>query len=157
MRRLMEKLGLTVNEQKTRLARVPEESFDFLGYTIGQFYDKDGKAFIGTQPSRKSLKRIIGRIHDETTPRWNLEPVEKRVDELNALLRGWSGYFNQGRVIHVYRIIQRYTDARLRRWLMRRQGKRGTGYRQYSNQYLHEVLGLYKLPESRAAVTKAKA
>ena len=157
MRRLMDKLGLTVNEQKTRLARVPEESFDFLGYTIGQFYDKDGKAFIGTQPSRKSLKRIIGRIHDETTPRWNLEPVEKRVDELNALLRGWSGYFNQGRVIHVYRIIQRYTDARLRRWLMRRQGKRGTGYRQYSNQYLHEVLGLYKLPESRAAVTKAKA
>ena len=157
MRRLMEKLGLTVNEQKTRLARVPEESFDFLGYTIGQFYDKDEKAFIGTQPSRKSLKRIIGRIHDETTPRWNLEPVEKRVDELNALLRGWSGYFNQGRVIHVYRIIQRYTDARLRRWLMRRQGKRGTGYRQYSNQYLHEVLGLYKLPESRAAVTKAKA
>ena len=157
MRRLMEKLGLTVNEQKTRLARVPEESFDFLGYTIGQFYDKDGKAFIGTQPSRKSLKRIIGRIHDETTPRWNLDPVEKRVDELNALLRGWSGYFNQGRVIHVYRIIQRYTDARLRRWLMRRQGKRGTGYRQYSNQYLHEVLGLYKLPESRAAVTKAKA
>ena len=30
--------------------------------------------------------------------RWNLDTVERRVDELNALLRGWSGYFNQGRV-----------------------------------------------------------
>jgi RNA-directed DNA polymerase len=157
MRRLMTKLGLTVNDRKTRLACLPEESFDFLGYTIGRFYGKHGNAFIGTEPSRKSLKRIIEKIHDQTTPRWNLESTERRVAELNALLRGWSGYFNQGRVIRAYRIIQRYTDARLRRWLIRRQGKRGTGYRQYPNEYLYETLGLFRLPESRAAVTKAKA
>jgi RNA-directed DNA polymerase len=99
MRRLMERLGLTVNDRKTRLACVPEESFDFLGFTIGRFYGRHGKAFIGTEPSRKSLKRIIERIHDETTSRWNMDSAEKRVTELNALLRGWSGYFNQGRVI----------------------------------------------------------
>lgn len=157
MRRLMTKLGLTVNDRKTRIACLPEESFDFLGYSVGRFYDKDGRAFIGTEPSRKSLKRIIGKIHDETTPRWNMESAEKRVTELNALLRGWAGYFNQGRVIRAYQIIQRYTDARLRRWLIRRQGKRGTGYRQYSNEYLYETLGLYRLPKSRAAVMKAKA
>jgi hypothetical protein len=157
MRRLMDKLGLTVNDRKTRIACLPEESFDFLGYSVGRFYGKDGRAFIGTEPSRKSLKRIIGKIHDETTPRWNTEPVEKRVAELNALLRGWSGYFNQGRVTHIYRVIQRYTDARLRRWLIRRQGKRGTGYRQYPNEYLYGTLGLYQLPTSRAAVMNAKA
>jgi len=157
MRKLMQKLGLTVNDRKTRLACVPEESFDFLGFTVGRFYGKHGAAFIGTEPSRKSLKRIIGRIHDETTQRWNLEPAEKRVSELNALLRGWCGYFNQGRVIRAYRIIQRYTDARLRRWLIRRQGKRGTGYRQYPNEYLYETLRLYRLPSSRAAVANAKA
>ncbi len=157
MRRLMGKLGLTVNDRKTRLACVPEEAFDFLGYTVGRFYGRHGQAFIGTEPSRKSLKRIVGRIHDETTSRWNLDSAEKRVAELNALLRGWSGYFNQGRVIRVYRIIQKYTDRRLRRWLIRRQGKRGTGYRQYPNEYLYETLGLYRLPESRAAVMKAKA
>jgi RNA-directed DNA polymerase len=99
MRRLMERLGLTVNDRKTRLACVPEESFDFLGFTVGRFYGRHGKAFIGTEPSRKSLKRIIERIHDETTSRWNMDSAEKRVTELNALLRGWSGYFNQGRVI----------------------------------------------------------
>ena len=36
MRGMMSKLRLTVNETKTRLCRVPEETFDFLGYTIGQ-------------------------------------------------------------------------------------------------------------------------
>jgi RNA-directed DNA polymerase len=157
MRRLMGKLGLAVNDRKTRLACVPEESFDFLGYTIGRFYGRHGNAFIGTEPSRKSLHRIIERIHDETTPRWNLDSTENRVAELNALLRGWSGYFNEGRVIRAYRVIQQYTDRRLRRWLIRRQGKRGTGYRQYSNEYLYGTLGLHRLPESRAAVAHAKA
>jgi RNA-directed DNA polymerase len=136
---------------------LPEESFDFLGYTIGQFYGKDGKAFIGTEPSRKSVQRVIERIRDETTPRWYLQSVERRVDELNALLRGWSGYFNQGRVIRAYRVIQQSTNRRLRRWMMRRRGKRGTGYRQYSDGYLYETLGLYKLPENRATVANAKA
>jgi group II intron reverse transcriptase/maturase len=157
MRQLMTKLGLTVNDQKTRLACVPEESFDFLGFTVGRFYGKHGKAFIGTEPSRKSLKRIIGRIHDETLSRWNFDSAENRVAELNALLRGWAGYFNQGRVIRAYRIIQIYTDRRLRRWLIRRQGQRGTGYRKYPDEYLYETLGLYRLPQSRAAVAKAKA
>lgn len=36
MRGMMSKLRLTVNETKTRLCRVPEGTFDFLGYTIGQ-------------------------------------------------------------------------------------------------------------------------
>ena len=157
MRQLMDRLGLTVNDRKTRLACIPKESFDFLGYTVGRFYGKDGRAFIGTEPSRKAVQRVIERIHDETTSRWNMDPVEKRVIELNALLRGWSGYFNQGRVIRSYRVIRTYTEGRLRRWLIRRQGKRGTGYRQYPDEYLYGTLGLYKLPHSRAAVANAKA
>src|SRR5437764_2646797 len=36
MRSLMERLKLTVNETKTRLCRLPEDTFDFLGYTIGR-------------------------------------------------------------------------------------------------------------------------
>jgi group II intron reverse transcriptase/maturase len=157
MRRLMGRLGLTVNDQKTRIACLPEEAFDFLGYTVGRFYGKDGRAFIGTEPSRKSIRRIVEKIHDETASRWNMDSAEKRVDELNALLRGWSGYFNQGRVIRAYRVIRQYTERRLRRWLLRRQGKRGTGYRQYPDEYLYQTLGLYRLPDSRAAVAKTKA
>jgi RNA-directed DNA polymerase len=38
MRRMMSKLKLTVNETKTRLCRLPEETFDFLGYTLGRNY-----------------------------------------------------------------------------------------------------------------------
>jgi RNA-directed DNA polymerase len=30
------------------LAQVPEENFDFLGYSIGRFYGKDGVPYTGT-------------------------------------------------------------------------------------------------------------
>jgi hypothetical protein len=67
------------------------------------------------------------------------------VARLNSLLRGWAGYFNQGPVGKVYRTLDRYVDRRLRIWLMRKHGKRGTGYRQYPDQYLYETLGLIRL------------
>jgi len=38
MRSMMTKLKLTVNETKTRVAKLPEEKFDFLGYTFGRCY-----------------------------------------------------------------------------------------------------------------------
>jgi group II intron reverse transcriptase/maturase len=36
MRRIMQKLKLTVNETKTRVCTLPEEKFDFLGYSVLQ-------------------------------------------------------------------------------------------------------------------------
>src|ERR1700675_4153837 len=38
MRGMMTKLKLTVNETKTRVSILPEEKFDFLGYTFGRCY-----------------------------------------------------------------------------------------------------------------------
>ena len=35
MKQLMSKPGLVVNEEKTRLCRLPEETFEFLGYRFG--------------------------------------------------------------------------------------------------------------------------
>ncbi len=157
LRLLMTRLGLTVNEAKTRLASLPEESFDFLGYTVGRFYGKDGVPYIGTRPSRKAVRRLLQKIHDATTPHKHAESPEERVAALNRLLRGWAGYFNQGPVLPIYKLIRWYVQRRLQRWLVRRSGQAGTGYRQYPDEYLYETLGLYKLPSRRADMPSAKA
>lgn len=157
MRRLMTKLGLTVNEKKTRLVRLPEERFDFLGYTVGRFYGLGGRPYWGTAPSKKAIKKLKGRIHDETTRRWSETTVEKRVEELNPVIRGWANYFSQGPVGRIYRDIDSYTARRLRVWLRRRSGKRGTGYRQYSDQYLYEKLRLIRLMPAARDRSNAKA
>jgi group II intron reverse transcriptase/maturase len=155
-RELMTRLGLTVNERKSRLALLPEESFDFLGYTLGCFYGKDGRSYIGTQPSKKSVRRLLRRIHEETSSWWGWQVPAARVRTLNPILRGWCAYFDQGPVMRAYHVIRTYTERRFRRWLMRRQQKHGTGYKQFPDRYLYETLGLFKPPESRAAVLNAK-
>src|SRR4051812_17220462 len=99
MREMMSKLRLTVNETKTRLCRVPEETFDFLGYTIGQCWSpKTGKSYIGTSPSAKKIDRLKREISDQTSRRWLWTDVEDRVARLNRILRGWSNYFCLGPV-----------------------------------------------------------
>lgn len=78
MRKLMDKLGLTVNEKKMRLVQLPEADFDFLGYTIGRYYGRDGIPYWGTCPSKKSIKRLKQSIHDATSSRWNATTAESR-------------------------------------------------------------------------------
>ena len=67
LQEVVKKLGLMVNEEKTRICRVPQESFEFLGYSFGRCHShKTGRAYLGTKPSRKSIKRICDAIHAET-------------------------------------------------------------------------------------------
>jgi hypothetical protein len=64
LREIMGKLRLTVNEEKTRICKVPEGEFDFLGYTFGRMYSaRTGKARLGQRPSKKSIKRMVEKVH----------------------------------------------------------------------------------------------
>jgi hypothetical protein len=157
MTSIMEKLGLKVNDRKTQLVCVPGGSFDFLGYTFGRFYGKEGKPYIGTKPSKKALLKLLRVVHEETTSQWNASEPEVRTAVINQKLRGWVGYFDQGPVLKEYHVIRNYTERRLRRWLMRRRQKRGTGYRQYPDEHLYGKLGLIRLASCRADLSNAKA
>ena len=145
MRRIMVALGLTVNENKTRLVRLPGERFDFLGYTVGRFYGKDGRSYIGTAPSKRAVQRVCRKIYEETSRRWTATSIERRVAKINPILRGWCNYFEQGPVERAYRVVRAYTERRVQRWLMMKHHKgRGTGYRQYPKEHLYETLCLYR-------------
>src|SRR4030095_349798 len=64
LRKIMSKLKLTVNEEKTRICKVPEGEFDFLGYTFGRMYSaRTGQARLGYRPSKKSIRRMVEQVH----------------------------------------------------------------------------------------------
>jgi len=157
MEALMTRLGLEVNKAKTRIARLPEQSFDFLGYTVGGFHGKDGRIYIGTRPSQKAVRSLLKRIHERTTPQWYADTPLSTVERISTLLRGWCGYFNQGPIMATRERIRRYTEVRLRRWLMRRSGFTGTGLKRFPAKYLHETLGLYDVRVTRRDLSNAKA
>jgi RNA-directed DNA polymerase len=156
MTALMTRLGLEVNATKTRIARLPEESIDFLGYTVGRFHGKDGRPYFGTRPSRKAVKSLLRRIHERTTRQWYPDEPVSTVARISSMIRGWCGYFDQGPVMEIYELVRAYTERRVRRWLMRRSGRRGVGFRQIPNEFLYETLGLYSVPRRRVDLPRAK-
>jgi hypothetical protein len=67
------------------------------------------------------------------------------ISRINRKLRGWSNYFRIGTVSKVYRNIDSHIRYRVRQWLCAKFRVHGQGRRQYSDQYLHQELGLYQL------------
>ena len=64
MREIMGQLKLTVNEEKTRICKVPAERFDFLGFTFGRMYSMcTGQARLGYRPSKRSIQHMVRKIH----------------------------------------------------------------------------------------------
>jgi hypothetical protein len=115
LRAIMGKLQLTVNEEKTRICRVPDGEFDFLGYTFGRMYSPEtGKARLGYRPSKKSLKRMVEKVHALTVRAATWQETTRPVagDQLSHLLRGWANYFRVGTTRKAYRVLDNYTAMR---------------------------------------------
>ena len=158
MRNMMSKLKLTVNEKKTRLCRLPEETFDFLGYTIGRCYSaKTGRAYLGTKPSAKKVRRICDAISERTGRHTTLLSVEKMVAHLNRMLVGWANYFCLGPVSPAYRAIDQHVRRRLRQWLCAKHKVPGPGEARFPDKYLYQTLRLAKLASRTQTVSRAKA
>jgi hypothetical protein len=148
MRDIMTKLKLTVNETKTRVCALPEEKFDFLGYTFGRCYSlKTGRTYIGTVPSKKRVLRICEAISEMTGRDQLLLDQEMVVAKLNRTMIGWANYFCLGPVNKAYRAVEKHACKRLRQWLCAKHKVVWPGTKRFPQASLHEVQRLVRLTQ----------
>jgi RNA-directed DNA polymerase len=149
-RAMMAALKLTINETKTRLCHLPDEPFDFLGYTIGRCYSpQTGRAFLGTRPSRKSIQRVCRAVSEQTNRRTQLLDLEQQIARLNRILVGWANYFCLGPVSRAYRGVDLHVKERLHRWLRRKHKLRNRGFARFPDSLVYGELGLTRLSERK--------
>lgn len=59
IRKLLSKIGLTLNETKTSVKWARDDAFDFLGHTFRMLRSyKTGVAYPGVVPSKKAVTRL---------------------------------------------------------------------------------------------------
>jgi len=103
LRAVLADMGLELKEAKTRVVHleVGGEGFDFLGFhhRLVRARGRTGKrrvVFLARWPSRRAAQHARDRVRVLTARSRLLVPTEDVVQDLNAFLRGWAGYFRIG-------------------------------------------------------------
>jgi hypothetical protein len=104
-----------------------------------------GRAYLGTRPSKKAIRRLTSRVSRMTGRTWTRLDLREQVERINRLLRGWSTYFCLGPVSNAYRAVDRHVRHRLRQWLCGKHQVSGRGTRRYPPDWFSRQQGLVRL------------
>jgi RNA-directed DNA polymerase len=93
LQRWLDRHGLKLNAEKTRLLDVRQEGFKFLGFGISWRQGKSGRGYPHMEPHPKSQTKLRDKIREKLN-HWTLwRAADEVIPELNRLLKGWGGIF----------------------------------------------------------------
>ena len=106
------------------------EGFDFLGWPFrarvsGRLLERGiRRYYLHRWPSARSMERVRAKVKAKTgRNRVGIKDIRVVIDELNPILRGWGNYFRTGNAAEKFRQIDRYVAWRLKRLLIKRNGR----------------------------------
>jgi len=143
LREELAKLQVEINEDKSRMVDLAkEESFSFLGFEYRRIRSRNRVWRPYYAPKLKKRTALFAKLR--AIFRRNVSrPAGKVIEELNPILRGWVNYFRIGDSSRCFSMVKRWVEKKVRRHLMRAQGRQGMGWKQWSTKGLHETLGLF--------------
>jgi len=162
-REILAGLGLELHPEKTRIVDLREgrEGFDFLGCHFrarvsGRLLERGiRRYYLHRWPSQRAMRRIRGRVRDLTDRRRRagMRDIREVIADLNPVLRGWGNYFCTGNAADKFIEIDRHVAWRLKRLLVKRQGRNlragqaDLWTRQWLvGQGLHQLMGTIRYP-----------
>ena len=169
-RRILEKLGVTLHTEKTRIVHV-RQGFEFLGYKIKRGSQKlrlapekirsgvvQGDLYV--YPRDKSIRHFTEQIRKRTRRK---APVgtKELIEEINPVIRGWGNYYCKAHVRQLFNRLDGWIVRRI--WSHRHKRWRNTGWKKLPRTILYGEMGLVNLislipsitPAGQAAFVKA--
>ena len=117
---LLTKIGLTLNETKTRTVNAWSESFTFLGHTFGKLHGKGGRPYLGNTPSDKSVQKHREKVRQLTSADQTTKSLEDVTTALNRLTQGFWNYFKIGTVKKIARDLDQNLWEHMTGWAKRK-------------------------------------
>ena len=143
LRQELAKLQVEVNEEKSATVDLTRgESFGFLGFDFRRVRALSGARRPQFTPKLKKRTALVSKLRD-IFRRFQSQPVDRVIELINPILRGWVNYFAVGHSSRCFNFVQDWVEKKIRRHMLRARKRRGFGWTTWNRQWLYETLGLF--------------
>jgi RNA-directed DNA polymerase len=143
LREALAKLQVSINEEKSRVVDLGQgESLSFLGFDFRRIRSRQG-AWRAWYPPRLRKRTALVRKLKEIFRRYQSQPIDRVIQLMNPILRGWVRYFAVGDASRCFGFVKDWVEKKVRRHLMRARNRKGFGWKRWSRQWLYQRLGLF--------------
>ena len=137
------KLKVEINEEKSRIVDLSRgESFGFLGFDFRRIRSRRGTWRAQYTPKLKKRTALLRKLK-EIFHRFRSQPLNRVVQLINPILRGWVAYFAMGHSGRCFDFVKDWVEMKALRHLRRARGLRGIGWDGRSTHLLYDIVGLF--------------
>jgi RNA-directed DNA polymerase len=157
LREELAKLQVEINEEKSRIVNLDRgESFGFLGFDFRRLRSMERQVWRAHYTPKLKKRTALLRKLKDVFRRYQSQPVDRVVQLINPVLRGWVNYFAVGHSSECFSFIKDWVEKKIRRHMGRSRNRRGFGWKRWSRHWLYEELKLFNgYRVRRALVPKA--
>jgi RNA-directed DNA polymerase len=139
------KLQVEINDEKSRTVDLERgECFGFLGFEFRYLRGLSGVMRPHYTPKLKKRTALV-RALKEVFCRHRSQPIERVINLINPMLRGWVNYFAVGHSSECFSFIKDWVEKKVRRHLAHAQKRKGFGWERWSRRWLYDTLGLFNV------------
>lgn len=139
----LEKLQVEMNREKTKTVDLKQGGcFSFLGFDIRLNRNREGRNYVSKTPRMKKRKEIGRRVKATLKANWD-KPMNEVIQTVNAVVRGWVNYFRIGNSSRTFDKVRYDIEKKVRKFVMKRQKRRGFGWKRWSREEIYKKWGLF--------------
>jgi RNA-directed DNA polymerase len=143
LRQELAKLHVEINEDKSTTVDLERgDSFGFLGFEFRRVRSLRGRWRPQFTPKLKKRTALLAKLRD-IFRRYRCQPVQRVIELINPILRGWVAYFAVGHSRRCFSFVSHWVEKKIRRHMLRARKRKGFGWARWSRRWLYEALGLF--------------
>lgn len=151
----LDKLEVQMNPEKTKVVDLKKEGcFSFLGFDFRLNRNRNGKTYVSKTPRKKKVKELGERIRKALKANCS-KPLNVVIQSVNAVARGWVNYFRIGNSYSTFCKVKYDIEKKVRKFVMKRQKRKGYGWKRWSRDDVYQRWGLYNDYRIRYIQSKA--